>query len=104
MEDRKFKSGRAYLLQRLYNYYTQPIELNKDSRTTGLIGWLFLALIVIAYDLYAIKTKNIETLTRAFWRMTEKPLSRIPFMVLWMVLTFHLIFEKDIRRKRTQKY
>jgi hypothetical protein len=92
------------LLQRLYNYYSQPIELNKDSRTTGLIGWLFLALIIIAYDLYAIKTKNIETLTRTFWRMTEKPLSRIPFMVSWMMLTFHLIFEKDIRRKRTQKY
>jgi len=89
----------VYLLRKLYDYYRNPINLNKDSRITGGFGWLFIALFVLAYDIYAMKYQKIETLTRFFWRSTEKNIlkSLIPIGV-WSVLSFHLLIEKPIRK------
>jgi len=99
----KSKSGVASPLQKLSNYYSNPIVLKKGDELSGNIAWAFLLASVIAYDAYAIKTQKAETLTRAFWRNTEKPLkSLIPIMV-WTGLTVHLLLEKDIRKKKFNK-
>ena len=99
MAERKFKSGTAYHLQKLSNYYSNPIDLKKDHRTSGLLGWLILLGYVIAYDAYAMKSKKAETLTRSFWRLSEGKISKAPVLGAWLVVTFHLMFEKQVRRK-----
>ena len=90
MEDTKSKNGKALPLRKLSNYYTSPISLEKDDRTSGAYAWLALALAVIAYDSYAIKTKKAETLTRYFWRSTEEPKKGIIPLACWTILTAHL--------------
>ena len=99
MVERKFKSGTEYPLQKLSNYIASPINLEKDQRITGLIGWSALIGCVIAYDIYAIRTKKIETLTRSFWRLSEGKASRIPVLATWAIVTAHLVAEKNIRKK-----
>lgn len=99
MAERKFRSGTAYHLQKLSNYYSSPIDLRKDERFSGLIGWLILMGYVVAYDIYAMKTKKAETLTRSFWRLSEGKLSKGPVLGAWLAITFHLMLEKEVRRK-----
>jgi hypothetical protein len=100
---KKLTNGLASHQQKLYKYYTQPIKLEKDERISGSYGWLVLFLGVLAYDTYAIKTKKIETLTRAFWRSTENPTKSIVPVGVWLLLTFHLLGEKKLRRKITEE-
>jgi hypothetical protein len=95
----KSKNGEEHPLQKLYNYYSSPIDLQKDERTSGLIGWVLVAGLVIAYDAYAMKTKKAETLTRSFWRLSEGKMSKAPVFGAWAILTSHLLLEKKVRRK-----
>lgn len=97
--DKRFFNGSECHLQKLFNYYKSPVVLGKDERTTGFVGWLALAAIVIAYDAYAIKTRKIETLTRSFWRSTEKKSTGSAMIGLWLLITFHLLLEKELRKK-----
>lgn len=97
--EKKYKSGLEYHLQRLSNYFSSPIELEKNGRLSGIIGWGTLAALIIAYDIYAIKSEKIETLTRSFWRLSESKIAKFPVLVSWAVLTLHLVAEKDIRKK-----
>lgn len=99
MEETKYKSGEVFPLQKLSNYITSPINLQKDQRTSGLFGWALLLAVVIAYDAYAIKTKKAETLTRSFWRLSEGKMSKAPVFGAWGIITAHLMLEKSIRRK-----
>ena len=64
-----------FLQQKLSNVFSTPLVLERENKKSGTVAWGGLALGIIAYDIYAIKSKKIETLTRAFWRLTEKPLS-----------------------------
>lgn len=98
MEEKKFKNGMEFHQQKLYNYYSQPLDLSKDDRVSGTYAWIALLSAVLAYDIYAIKHKKAETLTRAFWRNTEKTKTGIIPVALWGVATVHLIAEKRIRR------
>ena len=100
MEDTKSKSGKALPLQKLYSYYSSPIDLDKDERTSGLYGWMALLAIVVAYDAYAIKTKKAETLTRYFWRSTEDTKKSILPIACWTIVTAHLLMEKQVRRRK----
>jgi hypothetical protein len=100
MEDTKPKSGKALPLQKLSNYYSSPISLEKDNRITGAYAWAALAAFVVAYDSYAITTKKAETLTRYFWRSTEDSKKSILPLASWAVITAHLLVEKNIRRKK----
>jgi hypothetical protein len=100
MEEKKFKSGTEYHLQKLSNYYTSPINLEKDDRVSGTYAWLGILSMVLAYDVYAIKTKKAETLTRSFWRLTDKPLKSIFPIAAWTALSVHLLLEKNIRKKK----
>lgn len=100
MEEKKYKSGSAYHLQKLSNYYSSPINLEKDERISGLFAWAGILSFVLMYDTYAIKTKKAETLTRAFWRMTDKPIKSVAPIFVWSALTIHLLLEKNIRKKK----
>lgn len=96
------RSTEAFLHQKLYKYYRSPISLDRD-RATGLFGWLFILLFVIAYDFYAIRTSKIETLTRFFWRSTEtKLIKSILIIGVWIILSFHLLIEKPLRQFLTR--
>lgn len=99
MGEKKYKSGTAFPLQKLSDYYSSPIDLEKNGRISGIFGWALLAAYVVGYDLLAIKTKKAETLTRSFWRLSEGKMSKAPVLGLWMIITFHLMLEKDVRRK-----
>jgi hypothetical protein len=99
MEEKKFKNGTVFHQLKLSDILDNPITLDKDNRRSGVVGWLGLVCIVVLYDVYAIKTKKIETLTRSFWRHTEHKIGQSIFIGAWLGLTFHLLFEKMIRKK-----
>lgn len=77
---------------------TTEFSLEK-TKTSGVFAWLSLALGILAYDIYAIKSSKIETLTRSFWRLSEKESIGIIFIGVWLGLTFHLLIEKSVRKK-----
>ena len=87
-----------FLQQKLSSVFSAPLVLDKQDKKSGSIAWSGLALGIIVYDIYAIKSKKIETLTRSFWRLTEKPLTGSIFTGVWLGLTFHLLIEKLIRK------
>lgn len=97
---KKCKNGMEFLPPKLSEYYKQPIHLTKDERRSGIYAWYLMALFVIAYDAYAIKTKKAETMTRAFWRLTENKFQKIIPILIWSLVTAHLVLEKDIRKKK----
>lgn len=103
MAEKKSKSGTGFRQPKLSNFLSNPVNLEKDDRISGLIGWLGLVGIIIIYDIYAIRTKKIETLTRSFWRHTEKVIGKSIFIGVWLGLTFHLLLEKMIRKKYLTK-
>jgi hypothetical protein len=96
---KKFKNGTESHLQKLYNYFSDPIVLEKDNRVSGGYAWAALFAAIIAYDIYSIKTKKTETLTRFFWRQTENKINSLVPLAVWSGLTIHLLLEKSIRRK-----
>lgn len=98
MDVKKYKSGMEFLPPKLSKAFSQPLVLDKAEKKSGTIAWGGLALGIIAYDYYAIKSKRIETLTRSFWRLTEKPLTGSLFTGVWLGLTFHLLIEKLLRK------
>lgn len=83
---------------KLSKVFNTPLILEEDDKKSGTIAWGVLALGIIAYDIYAIKSKKIETLTRAFWRHTENKITGSIFTGVWLGLTFHLLIEKLIRK------
>jgi hypothetical protein len=87
-------------LHKLSDYYSVPIDLEKDERISGVYAWMALIGAVIAYDAIAIKTKKVETLTRYFWRSTEMPTKGVLPIACWSIVTAHLLAEKNIRRKK----
>lgn len=99
MVEKKFRNGTEFHLQKLCDYYNQPIILEKDHRISGAYAWSVMFLAIILYDAYAIKTKKAETLTRFFWRQTEKPIHGLLPVFLWIGITGHLLLEKKLRKK-----
>jgi len=77
---------------------TSQMHTHSSERKSGIFAWAALVLGVIAYDTYAIKSEKIETLTRFFWRITEKPKIGNIFTGVWLGLTFHLLIEKPIKK------
>lgn len=95
---KKYKNGTVYLHQKLSDIFSTPLILDKEDKKSGIPAWGGLVLGIIAYDIYAIKSKRIETLTRSFWRLTEKPFTGIALIGVWLGLTFHLLIEKLVRK------
>lgn len=95
---KKYKSGTEYLRLKLSDAISAPLILDRQGKKSGTTAWGGLALAIIAYDIYAIKSKKIETLTRSFWRLTETKITGSIFTGVWLGLTFHLLIEKLIRK------
>jgi hypothetical protein len=95
----EFKSSKGFLRPKLSDIFSGPLVLDSKDRTSGVYGWVALVLGIMAYDIYAIKSSKIETLTRSFWRLTEKPSTGSIFIGAWLGLTFHLLIEKLIRKQ-----
>lgn len=95
---KKLSSGLELLQAKLSDAVSAPFILDKQEKKSGIIAWGGLALGIVAYDIYAMKSKKIETLTRSFWRLTEKPVTSIIPIGVWLGLTFHLLIEKLIRK------
>jgi hypothetical protein len=103
MVEKKLKNGTVFRQQKLSNLFSNPVSLEKDDRVSGLVGWLGLITVIVLYDIYAIRTKKVETLTRSFWRHTEQVIGKSIFIGAWLGLTFHLLLEKMIRKKYLTK-
>ena len=95
---KKLSSGLESLRPKLSDILGPFPDLQKDHRKSGSVAWGGLVLGVIAYDIYAIKSKKIETLTRSFWRLTEEKIPKIALTGVWLGLTFHLLIEKLVRK------
>jgi hypothetical protein len=78
--------------------YFGPIELSREGRKTGLIGWAGLVAFVVLYDLFAIRSRKIETLTRSFWRLSSRRSGLIFTHIAWLLTTLHLVVEFRARR------
>lgn len=103
MEDTKSLSTKASLQQKLSDYYKSPISFERsDGVFRGEFAWLLLVFGIIVYEVFAIKTKKAETLTKGFWRSTNNKVTGFVPVTAWMILTLHLILEKRIRQKINQ--
>ena len=100
---KKLKNGTVSHRLKLSDVIGPPLDLSKSEKKSGLPAWGVLALGIIVYDVYAIKSSKIETFTRAFWRVTEKPKIGNIFIGVWLGLTFHLLIEKLIRKNLSNK-
>jgi hypothetical protein len=87
--------------------YLGPIDLEKGQRKTGATGWLLLSVTVILWDLWAIRTQRVETLTRSFWRLSKTSWGGFALQAIWGILTAHLLVEARLRQalegRRTNK-
>ena len=100
---KKLKNIKGFHPQKFSDAIAGPLILDRELKRSGASAWACLALAIIVYDLYAIKSKKIETLTRSFWRLTEKPTTGSIFIGVWLGLTFHLLIEKLVRKKISYK-
>ena len=100
---KKLKNIKGFHPQKFSDAIAGPLILDRELKRSGASAWACLALAIIVYDLYAIKSKKIETLTRSFWRMTENKISGSIFTGAWLGLTFHLLIEKLIRKNLSFK-
>jgi len=87
----------VFLLQGRFNKVFDAPSLEKDS-ASGVFAWGIMLSAILAYEIYAIRSKKIETLTKFFWRVTEKSILGNIFTGVWLGLTFHLLIEKSLRK------
>lgn len=62
------------------------------------LAWVGLAAVIIAYDLIALNTNKVETLSSAVWRSLAKPGKWPIYMGTWFGLTYHLFFNPCARQ------
>lgn len=66
-------------------------------RRQAELAWVVLAAGIIAFEVVALESKKIETLSEALWRSLSKP-TRWPIsMGIWFGLTYHLFFNPAAR-------
>jgi hypothetical protein len=76
--------------------------MNRD--TSGEWAWLGLAAVVTSYDLYAIKTRKVETLSTALWKSLANPVKAPVSFLIWGSLTWHLFLNKQARNSYKQYF
>lgn len=54
-----------------------------------LVGWGALTAVVVAYDVWALKTRH-RTMSKGFWLAVRDPRLRWVVVPLWLALTYHL--------------
>ena len=91
----RLKNTKVFLPQRLSNHLSEPLVLEKEA-TSGLLAWLSLTLGIVAYDIVAMKSGRIETLTKTFWRFTENKLAASIITGVWLGITCSASLAVDV--------
>lgn len=86
-------NGKALRRLKLSKFGTQE----SDRKPSGLYGWALIFLFATAYDVYAIKTDKIETLSRAFWKCSKHPVGGLVTSAIWSAISYHLVIDNQIR-------
>ena len=71
--------------------------MSREEKISGEYAWLIMALGITAYDLFAIKTKKIETMSTALWRSLHHPFKLPVAAIAWAILSYHLFASKNAR-------
>jgi hypothetical protein len=74
----------------------------ENQKISGEPAWLIMALGILTYDLIAIKTKRVETMSTALWRSLNHPVKSPIAILAWGILTHHL-FASSIARSSLKK-
>lgn len=68
------------------------------EKPSGAFGWFMIAAVATAYDLYAMKTKKVETLSSAYWRWSDHPVGGLLTSAVWAATSYHLIIDNPVRK------
>lgn len=63
----------------------------------GILGWVATALIVTAYDYWALHFKK-QTMSAAFKNGAYRRTTSVPVLLGWAILTWHLIHPRRMRK------
>jgi hypothetical protein len=74
------------------------VELEEFKKIPGDFAWIALAAGIVAYDVFAIKTKKAETMSSAIWRSLAHPIKSPLAALIWLSLTWHLFGNKQARK------
>jgi hypothetical protein len=73
-----------------------------DEKIKGEYAWAVMALGILTYDLIAIKTKKMETMSHAVWKSLSHPVKFPIAATAWGVLTHHLFVNHKARNSIRQ--
>lgn len=73
----------------------QPLDTLK--KFDGLYAWLLMAVGILSYDLYAIRTGRAETMSTALWRTLQHPAKSLIPILVWGTITHHLFGNRNAR-------
>ena len=79
---------------------TETVEISKVIKSNpkqGDYAWVIMALGILAYDMFAMKSKKVETMSSAMWRSLSHPIKAPLAGVCWAILTHHLFANKRAR-------
>lgn len=68
-----------------------------DDKISGEYAWVAMALSITLYDLVAIKTKKMETMSTALWKSLNHPMKFPVAPIAWAILTYHLFASSNAR-------
>lgn len=74
------------------------VSLKEVAKLKGDFAWIALALGILAYDIAAIRTAKVETMSSALWRSLNEPKKAAVAVAIWGVLTHHLFVNKNARK------
>jgi len=63
----------------------------------GILGWVMTALVVTAYDYWALHSKH-QTMSKAFKNGLFRKSTSLPTFLGWAVLTWHLFHPPSLRK------
>lgn len=73
----------------------QPLDT--IHKLDGLYAWMLMAIGIMGYDLYAIRSGKAETMSSALWRTLQHPGKSIVPIVVWGTITHHLFGNRNAR-------
>lgn len=65
----------------------------EEGKPSGAFGWLLIFAVATTYDIYALKTRKVETLSNAYWRWSRHPVGGLVTAGAFAAIAFHLIID-----------
>lgn len=72
-------------------------ETMKKIERHGILGWVATAIVVVAYDYWAIHGSH-QTMSSAFKNGLSRKTTVMPTFVSWVILTWHLFRPESLRK------